>query len=138
MRIHHALISISIGAVLAVPAVAQQDSSRVIVNMTKVPAAGAGPDSRGDIAGTIRGLHSPQKYKVVLYARADWWYVQPLVDSPYTDIGADGRWSNWTHLGHRYSALVVRPGFKPAAKVQALPELGADVIGKVEMPAAGR
>jgi hypothetical protein len=106
------------------------------VEFSSVPRGGEGPTSQGDIAGRVLGLDSPQKYKVVLYAHTDWWFVQPLGSDPYTDLDSNGNWTNWTHLGHRYAALVVRPSFKPNAKVQALPPVGGDVIAKAEVAAS--
>lgn len=93
------------------------------IEFTQVPRAGEGADSQGDIAGRVVGLDAPQRYKVVLYAHTDWWYVQPLAADPYTDIGTDGTWSNWTHLGKRYAAMVVKPSFHVEAKLQALPHV---------------
>lgn len=109
--------------------------AEVTIDWTRVPSAGAGSESQGDIAGVVRGLANPEKYKIILYAHTDWWYVQPLGDAPYTDIGNDGRWSNWTHLGHRYAVLVVRPSFQPDAKTQSLPKVGGDVVARSEISA---
>ena len=120
---------------LVVPALAVQS---VTVKFTEIPPAGAGPESQGNIAGTVTGLEKPETYKIVIYAHTDAWYVQPLTDDPYTDIAPDGGWSNWTHLGYRYAALVVRPSFQPQSKSQALPHVGGDVIARVEVPAKGK
>jgi hypothetical protein len=102
----------------------------VKVDFTQVPGCGGGSESQGNIGGVVTGLDSPERYKVVIYAHTDWWYVQPLADSPYTRIGADGKWGNWTHLGQRYAALVVKDSFSPPATVQGLPE--KDVIAVEE------
>ena len=108
-------------------------SQSVIIKFTEVPPAGAGPQSQGDIAGIVTGIEKAESYKIVIYAHTDAWYVQPLTDDPYTDIAPDGRWSNWTHLGHRYAALVVRPSFQPPSKTQSLPRVGGDVIARAEV-----
>src|SRR5262245_36650202 len=107
------------GTLLAVSAAILQATGRV--EFTRVPAQGQGSDSRGDISGRVSGLDAPQNYKVVLYCHTDRWYVQPEAASPLTDIAKDGTWSNWTHLGGRYAALVVQPTFQPTATLQALP-----------------
>ena len=120
--------------VLADPTLATQN---VTVKFTEVPASGAGPQSQGDIAGTVTGLKKAETYKVVIYAHTDAWYVQPLADDPYTGISPNGVWSNWTHLGHRYAALIVRPSFQPPSKTQSLPQVGGDVIGRFEVSAKG-
>jgi hypothetical protein len=98
-------------------------ASEARIEFTAVPGSGQGANSHGDIAGRVVGLGSPQKYKVVLYAHTDWWYVQPQADDPFTDMHSNGTWSNWTHLGQRYAALVVNSTYKPAAKIQALPHV---------------
>ena len=110
-------------------------SSDVAIEFTEVPKAGAGSDSQGNIAGVVKGISNPENYKIVLYAHTDWWYVQPLTDHPYTDINSEGVWSNWTHLGYRYAALVVRKSFHPKAKIKVLPHVGGDVIAKGEIAA---
>lgn len=111
-------------------------SSDVTVEFTEVPKAGAGSGSQGNIAGVVKGISNPENYKIVLYAHTDWWYVQPLTSDPYTNINSAGIWSNWTHLGYRYSALVVRKSFRPAAKIMTLPHVGGDVIARGEIAAA--
>ncbi len=108
------IIVLTVGTQFLSPVFPQE----VTIEFTRVPQSGSGSGSRGDIEGSVLGLNEPRQYKVVLYAHTDWWYVQPLVSDPYTDIGSDGKWSNWTHLGHRYAALVVRPSFRPEARVQ--------------------
>ena len=108
------------------------------VTITKAPSAGQGADSRGNIEGTVEGLQNPETYKVVIYAHTDRWYVQPEVDSAFTDIDAKGHWSNWTHLGGRYGVLVVRPSYKPAPRLQALPLVGGEVIARAEAAASSR
>jgi hypothetical protein len=116
--------------------VAAATSLDVKVEFTEVPKAGAGSDSQGNIAGVVKGISAPQKYKVVLYAHTDWWYVQPLTVDPFTDINSEGIWSNWTHLGYRYAALVVRESFQPKAKIKSLPHVGGDVIAIGETAAS--
>ena len=109
--------------------------SHVVVSFDRVPLQGAGDDSRGDISGSVSGLEKPGQYKIVIYAHAHRWWVQPTADKPLTDIGVDGKWSNWTHLGNRYAALVVKPGYQPPNNPQSLPEVGGDVIAVVEKKA---
>jgi hypothetical protein len=108
------------------------------VTITKAPPAGKGADSRGNIEGRVEGLPNPDTYRVVIYAHTDRWYIQPEVDSPFTNIDAKGHWTNWTHLGGRYAALVVRPSYKPAPELRALPPIGGDVIAQAEAPASSR
>jgi hypothetical protein len=112
-----------------------QESSGTIT-ITEIPPAGAGPDSQGNISGTIKGVEKPETFKIVLYAHTDWWYVQPLADSPYTDIGTDGHWSSWTHLGQRYAVLLVTSSYRPPAKVQSLPSIGGMIVAKAEIAAS--
>lgn len=106
------------------------------IEFTEIPKAGAGSDSQGNIAGVVKGVEHPEQFKVVLYAHTDWWYVQPLTIEPLTDIASDGTWSNWTHLGYRYAALVVRSSFHADAKVKSLPHVGGDVIARGEVAAS--
>jgi hypothetical protein len=126
-------LALNIGVALAQSPSSQQG---VKVEFSHVPSAGMGSDSRGNIDGNVLGLKSPEEYKIVLYAHTDQWYVQPLVKDPYTDLDSNGHWTNWTHLGDRYAALVVRPSFRPSTPVQALPSVGGDVVARGEVPAA--
>lgn len=107
------------------------------IEFTNVPPCGAGANSRGDISGRIYGVKAPNKYKVVLYAHTDRWYVQPLISHPFTKIDNKGNWSNWTHLGHRYAALVVLPSFNPPPKPHALP-VSDEVILTAETQSASK
>jgi len=105
----------------------------VFTNVPKSSEKG-GPDSRGEITGRVEGLATPEHCKVVLYTHTDAWYVQPLVSDPLTEIQSDGTWSNWTHLGRRYAALVVKSGFQPPAKTQTLPPVGEQVLAVGQTP----
>jgi len=109
-----------------------------MVEVTNVPEAGLGSDSWGDIAGRVKGLAAPERYRLAIYAHTDQWYVQPFTDAPFTDIAADGQWSNWIHRGHRYAVLLVRPRFWPSAKTHTLPLVGGDVIARAEIMATDR
>ena len=128
------LLALSCLLLIALPTWAAEPT----ITFTEVPEAGQGSASQGNIAGKVANLHRPEQYKIVLYAHADKWYVQPEVDNPFTDIGPDGTWSNWTHLGYRYAALVVRPDFHPAPNLRTLPPIGLVIIAKKEVPAQKR
>jgi hypothetical protein len=109
----------------------------VRLELTRVPIAGGGEDSRGEIRGRVVGLASPERYKVVLFALADKWYVQPTISNPYTDVDTNGFWKNWTHLGERYAAFVVRKTFRPPPTTDTLPDIRGDILGKCEMAPYG-
>ena len=100
-----------------------------------MPVPGAGPDSRGTFVGTVIGLSNPERYRIVLYALTDKWYVQPQALTPFTKLDGGGNWENWTHLGFRYGALVVLKTFKPAVTLDSLPDVGGGVIAKAEVAA---
>jgi hypothetical protein len=82
---------------------------------------------------------------VVIYAGTNQWYVQPLLTAPLTRIRGTLKWSNKTHLGEAYAALLVREAYlppdtlpfpewpsylvpAPAGPSRLLPPLGGDVI----------
>lgn len=88
-------------------------SGSVAVEITEVPPydeVGGGVRQAG-ISGSVSG--STPEQRIVLYACTNVCYVQPLVADPYTDIRSDGSWSNWTHTGKIYMALLVEAGFTP-------------------------
>ncbi len=66
--------------------------------------------------------------QLVLYARSGQWWVQPLTNEPFTRIQPDSKWSNSTHLGTEYAALLVEPGYHPLLKLGALPTEGGAVV----------
>ena len=67
------------------------------------------------------------------YRRIHVWYVQPYAATPYTTIRSDGAWSNQTHLGTEYAALLVSPDFKPPASSPDLPEQAEGVVAHIDV-----
>jgi len=94
----------------------------------KVPKADVGgPDKLDTIDGHVTGLQAGQQ--IVLYARSqELWWIQPFSDQPYTKIQTDSRWSNQTHLGTEYAALLINQGYKPPRTTESLPGKGATVV----------
>jgi hypothetical protein len=111
---------------------------RLEVEITSIPPyePEGGPDTSADIAGKVTGAIAPD-YKVVVYARADAWYIQPTAYAEHA-IGADGSWSTWTHTGSSYAALVVRPGFDPFLRLDVLPQVGDYVLARAIVEGAKR
>jgi len=65
--------------------------------------------------------------QIVLYAKTGMWWIQPLFNSPFTTIQPTSSWVNSTHLGSEYAALLVEPGYRPKAMLNALPTEGGEV-----------
>ncbi|HEX4169629.1 MAG TPA: glycoside hydrolase family 16 protein [Bryobacteraceae bacterium] len=59
--------------------------------------------------------------RIVLYAKTGAWWLQPLTSEPFTDVQANSKWINTTHLGTDYAALLVEPGYAPPASTNELP-----------------
>ena len=87
----------------------------------QVPPVGpGGADATGNLRGHVVGSHAGQR--IVLYALgAGTWWIQPVTIHPYVNIAPDGTWRSSTHLGSRYAALLVNPGFVPPNRLQELP-----------------
>jgi hypothetical protein len=67
--------------------------------------------------------------RIVVYTLSEGtWWVQPFRSHPFTEIGGDGNWHNAAHVGSDYAALLVAPGYKPAAKLPALPSVNGTVL----------
>ena len=77
---------------------------------------------KGRVTGALKDQH------VVLYARSGSWYVQPYADQPFTKIESDSTWTNQTHLGTEYAALLVELGYEPPTETPNLPAIGNGVI----------
>src|SRR5579872_258060 len=96
-------------------------TNRPSVEFASVPLAEPGNPNR---VSAIRGraVHAAPNQRIVLYARTDGtWWVQPFADKPFTSIRPDSTWSNSTHPGMEYAALLVGPEFQPPAQTDALP-----------------
>jgi len=90
------------------------------------PAEKGGGRDLDTISGRVNGVNSP--HRIVLYARSGAWYVQPFADDPFTVIAADSSWTNSTHLGTEYAALLVEPDYQPAPVALTLPAPGNGVV----------
>ena len=112
------------------PRVANEKAPVPELTITRVPRyqPEGGPDTRDTIAGRVR-TPLASDYKVVVYARADAWYIQP---TPFSmqPIQGDNTWQTWTHTGSSYAALVVRTAYKPLTRLDVLPQIGADVLAR--------
>jgi hypothetical protein len=71
---------------------------------------------------------------VVLWAKTDIWYVQPLVAQPFTVICGDGSWRNWTHPFSRLAAVLVDTAYEPGATRFEHPASDAAVLAWDEFP----
>ncbi len=103
---------------------------QVQIAITQIPRydPAGGPDTRADIGGRITGELS-RGYSVIVYARADAWYIQPV---PYAlhPIQPDNTWTSWTHTGSNYAALVARNDYKPFTRLDVLPSVEGGVLAR--------
>ena len=90
------------------------------------PAAEGGPDRLELVAGRVTGARADQR--IVLFARAGVWWVQPTRAEPFTTIQSDATFSSSIHLGTEYAALLVEPGYNPPQTTEVLPSEGGDVV----------
>jgi len=108
--------------------------------ITKVPPYDpvGGTLTRYEIEGVVKGAKDPATLQVVIYARTDYLYVQPLTTEPLTPIDRGGKWATWTHGGAKYAALLVRSTYKHDQHkdtLAALPSVGGDILastGEIE------
>jgi signal transduction histidine kinase len=113
---------------------ANQADPGPLVEFTRIPKAGrGGPLSPlATIEGRVIGAVPGQQ--IVLYARSGAWWVQPFTEQPFTSIRPDSTWSNSTHVGTEYAALLVEPGYVPPAVVDVPPRTGAGVLAVAITP----
>jgi hypothetical protein len=90
------------------------------------PAASGGSERTAEIRGRVAGARAGQR--IVLFAKAGVWWVQPLTAEPFTRIEADSTWKSRIHLGMEYAALLVDGDYHPPDTVEILPEPGKGVI----------
>jgi hypothetical protein len=97
------------------------------IEFTRIPPVGeGGPEKLDLIEGRVAGARPGQQ--IVLYARSGLWWVQPWFEKPFTKIQPDSKWSNTTHLGTEYAALLVEPGYRPRTTVDSLPLKAGGVV----------
>jgi hypothetical protein len=119
-------IILTIACVFMIGCHSQRSPLKPSLEFTHVPpASGGGPEWMDSIEGRASGATPGQQ--IVLYAKTDVWWVQPLGIQPFTQIQGDSRWKNSTHLGTEYAALLVDPGYHPQPKLTALPAQGNGV-----------
>lgn len=95
------------------------------IHFTRIPQTDSGGKEKNDIIeGTVKGALPGQQ--VVLYARSGKWWVQPLAGNPFTRIKAT-QWTNATHLGTEYAALLVDSTFRPPITYDVLPSRGGGI-----------
>ncbi len=78
------------------------------------------------IEGRVIGARPGQR--IVLFAFSGIWWVQPFVNQPFTRVQPDSTWSNSTHFGTKYAALLVEGNYQPPANINALPPAGNGVV----------
>jgi hypothetical protein len=77
------------------------------------------------------------RINVVIYVLTNQWYVQPLIAAPFTDIAADGTWTNFTHPWNSIVVLLVDPAsYSPAPTEIANPALDPRVLAWAQYPPA--
>jgi hypothetical protein len=103
------------------------------IEFSRIPQADPGGRETQDIIeGMVTGARPGEQ--IVLYAKSGRWWVQPLVTHPFTKVTAQDsamKWTNATHLGSEYAALLVEPGYHPPPALDDLPTPGASPSGTV-------
>jgi hypothetical protein len=120
----------------SIPPAAAGGLGQPMVAITEVPPPGGGPSTLRRIAGVMSGA-DPRQTRVVIYALTDKWYIQPFT-GVLTSINNQGKWSNRTHLGNVYAALLVHRTYVPPATTTQLPALGGAVLAIAAVPAGSR
>jgi signal transduction histidine kinase len=119
--------SVAILTLVVIGCAVKHPANKPSVEVTRIPDADlGGRPVLAIITGRATGAGSEDR--VVLFARSGEWYVQPFIDQSYTKIQSDLTWSNSTHLGTEYAALLVRPGYVPPAVTSELPKEGDNVL----------
>lgn len=115
----------------------QDKSNAPTIAFTRIPQADPAGSARHDIIeGRVTGAVPSQK--IVLYAKNGKWWVQPLVDQPITDLRPNFKWTNATHLGTHYAALLVKDGYRPQRVLDSLPQADDSVLAVTSVPGAER
>jgi hypothetical protein len=104
----------------------QPKDTWVSIEFTRIPQSDPGGKEKNDfIEGLVHGAKPGQQ--IVLYARSGKWWIQPLRNNSFTGVLHSGKWTNATHLGTEYAAILVDPGFRPPFTCDVLPTPGNGV-----------
>lgn len=87
----------------------------------------------GSIIGTVNNVET-DSVKVVLYAQTNVYWVQPLAAAPNTYPACNGTWSNGTHGGHHYCAILCKRSWNPPATLGYLPPVGGEILAITCVP----
>ena len=124
-------------AVLCLGCRRERSSNAPSIEFTRIPEADPAGSARNDIIeGHVTGA-SPGD-KIVLYAKTGEWWVQPLVDQPITNLRPNFRWTNATHLGTDYAALLVKDGYRPQRVLASLPKPEGNILAVAVVAGAAR
>ena len=74
--------------------------------------------------------------RVVVWARADHWYVQPSAEAPLTVISRGGTWSCGTHPWSHVVALLVGPNYQAGTERYEHPSTDLGVLAWDEFPSS--
>ncbi len=119
-------VCLTVSLFLLVGCHSREAATGPIVEFTKIPPAAQGGRERVDtISGRVTGAKPGQR--VVIYAMSGPWWVQPWPDQPFLSIQPDSSWSTSSHLGFKYAALLVDPGYHPPATMDVAPVPGGAV-----------
>ena len=126
-QIPQAIRRVALGALTsAFLACHSRNSTDPSIEFTRIPQADPGGKEKNDIIeGIVKGGRPGQR--IVLYAHSGKWWVQPLGNNPFTRVQESGKWTNATHLGAEYAALLVESGYRPPPTFDELPPSGGDV-----------
>ena len=101
------------------------------LTVTKIPqySEAGGPTETDRIEGVVSGVRG-EDVRIVVFAKTNTWYVQPLANAFMTAVGSGGKWSCETHLGVQYAVLLVRPEYSSRVRpvIDDLPLKGGDIL----------
>jgi hypothetical protein len=111
---------------------------KIEILVTQVPPyePSGGSSTRATISGRINGERGADDV-LILYARADLWYRQPVPDAEIR-INPDGTWTSWTHTGGSYAVLLVKRDSDFFGRYDVLPALSGLVLARTIVQGAGK
>ncbi|MBB5337814.1 hypothetical protein [Tunturiibacter gelidoferens] len=115
----------------------RQNVAGPTVEFTKIPPAAQGGRERVDtISGRVTGSRPGQR--IVIYAMSGPWWVQPWPDQPFITIQTDSTWSTSSHLGFKYAAMLVDPGYQPPPTMDVAPTVGGSIAALAIVDGVGK
>jgi hypothetical protein len=107
-------------------------TAQPLITFTTIPDQSlGGTTTNGTISGHVSGSRPGDH--VIIFAKANRWWVQPNFNTQLTPIGPEGTWTSQIHLGSEYAVALVRGSFEAKESDPSLPPVDEHVLALAQV-----